>query len=241
MHLLPKKRAVIVPLAIAALLLLTLVAQASAYTYNLFCINQAASTLPPPGNDAYISQSQLLLTVASVDSDTVSFKISNLGSTNFSVAEIYFYDGSILNPSVYSLNPSAGVSFTAPTAQPPALPSGNDWGLPKGSVIFAADAGADAPVNGINPGESLTIYIDLLANKTFDDVITALNLPTEDDHFPAGSLVIGVHAIAFPDGDSVSLVDVPGGNDIHAPIPPSALLLGSGLLGLIGLRRKSKG
>jgi hypothetical protein len=237
MKILPGKRTVIGLLAVAAVMLLPLAAQAE--LYNFFCINQTASPGPPP-NDAYIAQNQLQLDVTSVDADTVAFKISNTGAINFLVSEIYFYDGSVLNTSVASAPDTPGVAFSQVIKDPmPDLPAGDDWGLPKKSAIFVANADNPAPTWGINPGEYLTINMDLLTGITFDDVIAALNMATYSNHFTAGeTLVIGVHAISFPDGGSISLVDTnpSGGVTPPVPVPPTVWLLGSGLLGL-GLMR----
>ena len=79
----------------------------------------------------------------------------------------------------------------------------------------------------MNPDESLGMIFALADGLTYDNVISALT---------TGDLRIGLHAIAFQSGGGGSFVN----NQTPAPIPPSVVLLGSGLFGLALYRRKLK-
>jgi hypothetical protein len=56
--------------------------------------------------------------------------------------------------------------------------------------------------------------------------------------------IVGVQRSIYTPGGGWSYVEFTGSppleNRAHAPLPPTALLFGTGLLGLLGLRRKSK-
>ena len=61
--------------------------------------------------------------------------------------------------------------------------------------------------------------------KNFDDVLTGLG---------NGELRVGIHVQAFESDGSEGFIN----NTVPVPIPASVLFLGSGLIGLVGFRRK---
>jgi hypothetical protein len=160
----------------------------------------------------------------------VSFSFINNGPLASVMAEVYFYENNsgLLDFTQFIIDNNFNVTFSNP-ASPSDLP-----GIPPAVMTAAFSAGADnpAPINGVGPGEAFGIRILLDGASTYNDVIAALNLGGGYPTFPAGAMLVGVHGtgLASANGGSCSFVT--------APIPGSLLLLGSGILGLVGLRRK---
>lgn len=155
--------------------------------------------------------------VSSTDPELVDFTFYNNSLISSSVARIYFDDESLL--SFYDITESPGTTFSQP-ATPGNLPAGNT--LDPSFVTtdeFCFKGGPPAPHNGINPGEQLTVIFNI-DHGTFSDVLGALD---------TGSLRIGAHVIALPDGSSESTVTVPE--------PATVCLLGLGTLFFLPKRR----
>lgn len=157
------------------------------------------------------------------DNSQVLFTINNAaGGITSSITGIYFYDGNLLeNGSIGSV--SGDVSFGT-GATPPSLPG---WNGTPSNVFYSADADSPAPTCGINPGESLGILFDLTSGYNIADVLGELS---------SGDLRIGLHVqgIAGAEGSSSdSFINT-------VPIPATAWLLGAGLFGMVGIRRKLK-
>lgn len=166
---------------------------------------------------------QLSVDVTDEGSGQVRFTFNNaLGGLASSIAEIYFDDGTLLGIAQV-VNPT-GVSFSQ-GASPPDLPGGNaltpDFQTTAG---FLADAGNQAPTDGVNPGEWVAIIFDLINGQTFADTIAALALGGAD-----GGLRIGLHVIALSDGGSESYVNGPIN---PVPLPAGLVLFLSGLAGV---------
>lgn len=118
---------------------------------------------------------------------------------------------------------------------------GSSSALPGGSTVsFNATAalGLTAvpppPVNGLNPGESLTWTYSLASGFDVDAVIASMN---------NGGLRVGLHLIVLPNDGSEGFVTVgnpvlPPPNDPPViPAPLGGMLAGAGLLA-IGARRR---
>jgi hypothetical protein len=149
-----------------------------------------------------IGEAQLAVEVylATDYANTVVFRIINNPGENSSVAEVYFDDGMLIEDTIfiYGEYPDEDVNFYASDANPPVLPDGQN-AVPPFVVTdaFLADAGNNAPVDGINPGEYLELAIQFYDPPGYDGVISALE---------SGDLRIGVHVVAFDNGDSASFV-----------------------------------
>jgi hypothetical protein len=144
---------------------------------------------------------------------------------------IYFDDGTLLG--IASIVNGTGVSFDDP-ATPASLPAQNE-----ATPAFVTTANFSASntgnaATGVNPGEQVEIIFNLQTGKNFDDVFTALLLGNTDGANEA-ALRIGLHVQSIAGiGGSESFVNT------QVPIPAAAWLLGSGLLGLVAIRRRAK-
>lgn len=186
-------------------------------TYSFSCLTNNSSS------DCAIAEAEASVEVIDLGAGQVEFRFSVTGSDNFSIAEIYFYDGTLLGLASILDDPSGGVDYLEQTGGSMKLP-GTGFGPTK--AFAAIDAANPAPSNGVNPGEQVGIVFDLLPGLDYDDVISALALP----YSPGagnGALMIGIHATAFTSGGSESLTTTP------VPVPAAAWLFGSGLVGLL--------
>lgn len=220
MKFLPGKRALVF-LAVAAVMLLPLAANATTYGFSQITSNGGQAT-----------ESQYLVDVTAVGSG-VQFHFTNSSLVASSITDIYFDDGSLLG--ISSINDSgAGVAFDDP-AIPSNLPGANLASPPFVTTAgFSADSDNPPVANGVNTAaEFVNILFSLQGTQTFADVINELN---------SGDLRIGLHVQGitpihwWESSKSESFVNNP------VPIPPSVLLMGSGLLGLglVGWRRREK-
>ncbi len=136
-----------------------------------------------------------------------------------SIARIYFDDGTLLD--INSIESSgSGVKFNQIFPGPGNLPGGELLDPPfVADLEFSIGAEGTPPHKGIdNPGEWLKVTFDLINGGTLDDVI---------DELGNGTLRVGMHVIAFPDGSSEAAV----------PEPATIALLGFGALALLRKRR----
>jgi len=208
-----------------ALLIISISTNAFAVPYGFQAITSNSL------NDVAIGQTQLSVDVTAVagNAHQVLFTFTNVGPSASSITDVYFDDGTLLG--IASISGSSGVSFSQ-GASPPNLPSGNTLN-PRFETTAGFLADSDSPVqpNGVNPGESMRIVFNLINGQDFDDIINALTLAGAD-----GGLRIGIHAQGFADGQSESFVNDPN----PVPEPATMLLLGSGLLGLWGFRKRKR-
>ena len=148
----------------------------------------------------------------------LDFKFYNDSLIECSIAAVYFDDGDLLG--IAGVTSSPGVSFSQ-LAKPKNLPSGNTLEPPFVTTVqFSIDSDPPVSKNGVNPGEWLRITFDINGG-TFAAVIDGLN---------TGTLRIGTHVIALPDGSSESAIN-------HVPEPTTMALLGLGSLALLRRRK----
>ena len=157
----------------------------------------------------------------------------NYAYDGFFIDGVYFYDGALLRIAELIENSAGQVDFTE-GAGPGHLP-GIDLATHKLvtgyelDMLDSADAEASPAINGINAGESLGVLFDLQPGKTYDDVIAGII---------DGSIIVGVKAQGFGPDDYSEGFTASGG---YAVVPaPSAFLLGSLGVGIVGLLRKRK-
>lgn len=192
-------------------------------TYSFGCITNNSTS------DCSIAETQASVEVIDLGGGQVEFLFSVSGTENFSIAEIYFYDGTLLGLASIIDDPSGGVDYLEQTSGSMKLP-GTSFGPTK--AFAAIDAANPAPSNGVNPGEQVGIIFDLLPGLGYADVIGALALPYSPGA-TNGALMIGIHATAFTSGGSESLTTTP------VPVPAAAWLFASSLAGLLwGGRRQ---
>lgn len=159
------------------------------------------------------------------DSNFANFTFYNESTVDCSIASIYFDDGLLLGISDIINGP--GVLFTSP-ADASNLPAGNTLDPPfETTADFSAKGVQPPPVNGINNTESndplewVTIQFELINNLLLTDVFNGLD---------TGTLRIGIHITAFPDGSSESAVTL-------IPEPATLLLLSLGAVMVIKRKR----
>lgn len=157
----------------------------------------------------------------------VRFGISNAGPSAFALKNIYWDNSAGVLAGITGLVLSPGTGYTV-MSSPGNLPAGNTVGFVS---HFAIKADSPPSHNGVNAGETVGIDFSLAGGATFDDVAAALS---------AGTLRVGMHAIAFANGQSESFVNVPPSDPPETPViplPTGAALATAGLV-LIGLRRR---
>jgi hypothetical protein len=153
------------------------------------------------------------------------------GAINSSIHEIYFENGlnSLLN-TPYTFNApgtSAGVSLTDQAPLAPANPT-NGLSPAWSGNLFSVSYDSHQNNNAVQVGESWVILFNLDNVATTAAQILAAVL-TE-----SGTSRIALHMGECTTGSSC------WGTIVHTPIPPAALLFGSGLVGLVVLGRRKK-
>lgn len=219
---------------------LTGLGQAEASTLSFFCISKNVA------NDCSIGQSQFSVDVNS-SAKGVSFTFLNSALSVSSITSVYFdaakssLNGKRKPKLTDSDGAGKGVTFSL-DANPGNLPGGNSI-KPRFKTsnddIFSAEANAGKGgkvAHGVNAAnEWLTMDYSLKAGMTYADVINDL---------VDGQLRVGIHVTGFKDGKSASFINNPLQQTLPAPqvapvpVPAAAWLMGSGLLGLIGVARR---
>lgn len=167
-------------------------------------------------NGGYYASSDFNLYVEVVQHiSTVDFSFHNESLFGSSITRIYFDENPLLG--VVDIVEGSGTSFSI-SAVPANLPAGRLLD-PLFKSGFGIGSDPARPHNGLNPGEWVTLNFDLINGATPAAVTDALD---------NGSLRIGVHVIALPDGSSESAVSIPE--------PVTLLLLSLGAVMLIRKR-----
>jgi hypothetical protein len=192
-------------------------AAAFAVNFGFGCITNNAPA------DCAIAEAQTSVDVTDAGGGQVLFTFLNVGLEQSSITDVYFDDGALLG--IASLINTVGSVEFATGATPPNLPGAN-FANPDFQTTAGFSADSDPPVQpmGVNPSETLGILFDLQIGTDFADVLSQL---------ASGELRIGIHVQGFAGGGSESLVNVPEAG--------TGVLLGLGLIGMVGPRRRNAG
>ena len=210
--------------AIASLVLtLVLGASASAATFGFDVVEGSFDT-----NSYFVN-------VQSADNGAgVSFTFSNVAQDGSAMTSLYWdfgaYQAYFSNPT--AIVEGAGVDYTDNQGSWFAASPGN---LPGGTnVNFVADFGMNPDShggsihNGIGAGQALTVTFALNSATDYDAIVSAMN---------NGQVVVGAHIQGLGENGEFSATGITTSN---TPIPGAVWLLGSGLAGLVGLRRRNR-
>lgn len=192
-------------------------AQASPVSFQ--CITNTSAVNCATGED------QLSMTITGPAAGQALFTFTNAGPYASSITDLYWESGNLLQAMLNANYTSTGTVSFSQGASPSNLPGWNN-ATPAFHATKGLTADSDTPVvaNGVNPGESLGVLFSLQSGMSYTDVLTALD---------NGSMRVGIHVQAFSTSSSESFI-----NAQTVPVPTAAWLLGSGLLGLVGVARR---
>ena len=196
------------------------------------------SEKPTGLNDAATPQFRVSVSDVLGNTSQALFAFFNNGPIASSITDIYFDDGT---PGalfqIARLNEMPGVDFEV-GAKPGNLPGAKhaDPDFEVSSALLSADSEPKSQPNGINPGETLGVLVDLLNGASFQTIKASL----------AGRdpLRVGIHVQGFGDGSSASYVSLPPTITPPPPPPtppavplPATVWAGLALMGGIGAKR----
>ena len=217
--------ALLVLMAFAAVQVFAIQAGATLYRFDSILNNSAAN--------AATGENQLFMDVTDGGGGQVIFTFSNIGPNPSSITNVYFDDDETnrILPNTFTIVEGPGVLFSQP-ASPSYLP-GWKYVTPPFVVTWGLSADADLPLgaNGVDPGEWVEFHFNLPVGKSFDDLITELTM---------SDLRVGIGMRGFTRDLSCDIGETFINDPAPVPIPPTALLLGSGLLGLLGFRMEER-
>ncbi|BBL56395.1 VPLPA-CTERM sorting domain-containing protein [Methylomonas koyamae] len=172
----------------------------------------------------------------------ILFTFANSAQTAANIAEIYFDDSGFLASQTAILNSLGGftsfspVSWTKPngTLKNVVLPGGNNADPDfEPTPYFGANVDPGNPSLGVNTGSDvLGILVSLNNGYSFDDISSALT---------SGALRIGMHVRSIgAAGASDSFINnrIPTETISGVPLPASAWMFLSGLVGFLGWQRR---
>lgn len=172
----------------------------------------------------------------------VLFTFANSAQTAANIAEVYFDDSGFLASQTAILNSLGGftsfspVSWTKPngTLKNVVLPGGNNADPDfQPTPYFGADVDPGNPSLGVNTGsDRFGILVSLNNGYGFDDISSALT---------SGALRIGLHVRSIGvAGASDSFINnpIPTETISGVPLPASAWMFLSGLVGFLGWQRR---
>ncbi|MFH1882703.1 MAG: hypothetical protein ABIL62_08340 [Planctomycetota bacterium] len=223
-------------LVLVFLLILSTEAQADLYGFEAVSWNS-------PAADAMAAQLSLELVDLGIANPGDPYQVEFIFKNNIApytatdpldpvlgiITGLAFEDGALFDMGVINhypdpLDSGSVVSFV----EDPTPPTGT-WGLGFDTThFFRADATPPPPTDGVNPYEAVGIEFDLIAGKTYQHVIDAINQGFTGPIVIGESLRIGIHVQNLdPDGDRSDAY-------IMTPIPASVVLgmLGLGVAGL---------
>ena len=205
---------------------------ATATSAEAGCVYSMQALSKHNANNVIAGENQLRLTVSDAGS-YVTFRFDHYGASNpMSITNVYFDDhaNNLFKSNLWASG-SAGVSFSKDATR---------QAIDGGSKLTPAfqtteSASASSLANGVNPGESLTVYLQKRTGVKMWNVVSALN----NQKFRVG---INVQGFAFAGTESFV-------NPIPGQLPPPMVPEPSGLalasLGIVGLiahsRRRQKG
>ncbi len=177
---------------------------------------------------ASVSQGEAQISVEVIEIiGGVRFGVSNLGPAAFALKNVYWDNSAGVLAGITGLVLSPGTGYSV-MSSPGNLPAGSTLGFVS---HFAINANSPPSHNGVNAGETVGINFSLAGGASFADVAAALT---------SGTLRVGMHAIAFANGQSESYVNIPPSEPPEGtpiPLPTGAGMAAVGL-GLMGLRRR---